>query len=60
MSHYDHVFSQVLDMNCDRCRSDFVLLLTKSSLKDFILDAVAESLPDRSLKMGEYDGTSTS
>ena len=47
-------------MNCEDCRDDFVFLLTSSSLKDFILDAVAESLPDRSLKIGEYDGTSTS
>lgn len=60
MSHSEHVRGELFDFNCDKCRKDFVREFQSDyDPKDF-LNLIAESLPDGILKIGEYDGTSTS
>ena len=60
MNHDDHIRDELFDFNCESCRKEFVAQIQHPSTQNEMLDLLAESLPDRSLKIGEYDGTSTS
>ena len=60
MNHSEHISGELLDFNCDKCRKDFVREVEPDYSQADFLDSMAESLPEGILKMGEYDGTSTS
>lgn len=60
MNHIEHIRGELFDFNCAKCRKDFVREIQSDYNQDDFLDSIAESLPEGILKMGEYDGTSTS